>query len=24
MMVDGNYYGQVAPDRVKKILDQYE
>jgi NADH-quinone oxidoreductase subunit E len=24
MMVDGNYYGQVSPDRVKKILDQYE
>jgi NADH-quinone oxidoreductase subunit E len=24
MMVDGNYYGQVAPDRVKKIIDQYE
>ncbi len=24
LMVDGNYYGQVAPDRVKKILDQYE
>ena len=24
MMVDGNYYGQVAPDRIRKILDQYE
>jgi NADH-quinone oxidoreductase subunit E len=24
MMVDGNYYGQVSPDRVRKILDQYE
>jgi len=24
MMVDGNYYGQVSPDRVKRILDQYE
>ena len=24
MMVDGNYYGQVSPERVKKILDQYE
>ena len=24
MMVDGNYYGQVSPDRVKKILTQYE
>lgn len=24
MMVDGNYYGHVSPDRVKKILDQYE
>ena len=24
MMVDGNYYGQVSPNRVKRILDQYE
>ena len=24
MMVDGNYYGQVSPEQVKKILDQYE
>jgi NADH-quinone oxidoreductase subunit E len=24
MMIDGNYYGQVSPDRVKNILDQYE
>lgn len=24
MMVDGNYYGQVSTDQVKKILDQYE
>ena len=24
MMVDSTYYGQVSPDRVKKILDQYE
>jgi len=24
MMVGDSYYGQVATDRVKKILDQYE
>jgi NADH-quinone oxidoreductase subunit E len=24
MMVDGNYYGQVSPDRIRRILDQYE
>ena len=23
-MVDGNYYGEVAPGGVKRILDQYE
>ena len=24
MMVDGTYYGQVSPERIKKVLAQYE